>query len=359
VYRLHVGGNERDLAKLARHLDPTRYQVHVACFHDTGERRAELDRAGIPVLHLPVTSFHNRSAWNGARILRHYLHRHNIQIVQAFDAPTSIYLVPLARLFGVPHVVSCHLYFRSLIASPNRQALRLVDMLAERIVVNAEAVKRHLLADYGLDAHKVFVCHNGVEIEEFFPRPEPRVTFLRDATLVVGSLCVLREEKRLDLLLKSFARVLPLDERMRLLIVGDGEMRQRWMSLGDSLGLQNHCRFEQTTTDVPAWMRQMDLFALCSASEGFPNTVLEAMACGCAVIASSVGGVPELIDDGRTGLLFDSGSVEHLTQQLRSLILNRQQRLNLARAAAEEAKAHFSMQLAARRMDQFYRSLLT
>lgn len=231
VYRLDVGGNERDLSKLARHLDPARYQAHVVSYHPEGERRAELDRAGIPILRLPVRSLHDHTAVAGAARLWKYLRRHKIELVQAFDAPTSIYLVPLARLFGVRAVVSCHLYFRQLIPPPEYHALRLVDRLAHRIVVNANAIKKHLIQDYGLPPERIFVSHNGVETDVFFPSAGPRPPCLEGASVVIGSLCVMREEKRIDTLLRAFARIRPRDPRMRLLIVGDGPMWDQLIAL--------------------------------------------------------------------------------------------------------------------------------
>src|SRR5580692_6659977 len=85
TYKLHVGGNERDLAKLARYLDPRRFQVHVAAFYPHGERVAELAAAGIPILDLPVRSFLNRTALASAKVLRAYVREHGIRLIHAFD----------------------------------------------------------------------------------------------------------------------------------------------------------------------------------------------------------------------------------------------------------------------------------
>ena len=358
VYRLEVGGNERDLSKLARYLDPSRFEVHVACFHPDGERRAELEASKIPILHLPVRSFYDKTAITGARSLWAYLRRHKIQLIQAFDAPTSIYTVPLARLFDIRAVVSSHLFFRPLIPPPYYHALRLVDFLSDRIVVNAHAIKNHLIHDYGLPAERIFVSHNGVETGTFYRGTEPRPDFLQRASLIIGSLCVFREEKRLELLIEVFARLAPRHPGLRLLIVGDGNMREKWMALSEELGLGTSCHFELTTTGVPHWMRLMDIFVLPSRSEGFPNSLLEAMACGCAVVASNVGGVPEMVEHGRNGLLFSSGDSADLERQLLLLIENQELRKKMTAAAADDAKTRFNMEITARRMEAFYDAVL-
>ena len=168
---LDVGGNERDLAKLARYLSPARFEVHVASFRAVGERVAELEAAGIPILRLPVRSLRNYTALQGARILRAYVREHEIRLIHAFDPPTSIFAVPLARMLGL-WAVSSHCFFRFLVPPPNYWGLRLVDHLADRIVVNANAVKQHLIQKYGLAPKRIFVSYNGVETSVFFPRVE-------------------------------------------------------------------------------------------------------------------------------------------------------------------------------------------
>jgi glycosyltransferase involved in cell wall biosynthesis len=358
VHKLHFGGNERDLAKLARHLNPDRWQVHVAAFWPEGDRHAELEAAGIPILDLAVRSFRNGTCIRGARLLHSYIRRYRIQLIQAFDPPTSTFLVPLGQLFGVPAVISTHSFFRTLIPPSGAYPLRMVDFLADRIAVNADAVKQHLVADYGISARKIFVSYNGVETDVFFPKSEARPQFLSNASIVIGSLCVMREEKRIDLLLEAFATVLASHPEAKLLIVGEGDMLEAWQRRRNELALGDSCRFEPTSGNVPYWLRCMDIFVLPSRSEGFPNTLLEAMACGCCVIASKIGGVPEMVDHERTGLLFQPGNANALGSTLLRIVGDPSLRKSLAEAAAIEARERFSMEAAAARMDAFYTSVL-
>lgn len=365
AHRLHVGGAERDLAKLARYLDPGYFQVHTAAFHAEGERAEEIRAAGIPLLPLPVRSFRDRTAFTGARILRDYLRQHRIAVLQAFDTPTSIYCTPLGRAFGLPAVLSSHLYFRHLISGYQYHALRMVDVLSHRIVVNANAISAHLQHDYRVPAAKIFVSHNGVETAEFFPQTVPRTVWPAvgdQSPTVIGALCVQREEKRLEVLIRAFALLRKADtaasRQARLLIVGDGPMHEAWRAEVATHGLDPVCRFVRSSKDVPHWLRQMDIYVLPSRSEGFPNAVLEAMACGVVPLASRVGGIPEMVEDGESGLLFPSGNVEELAAALAHLLEHKDERIRLSCNAARRAREVFSMEAAARRMGDFYRSLL-
>lgn len=98
---LDAGGIERDVSKFARHLGAYGIQPHVACFNPGGMRWREIEKAGIPLVTMPVKSFRSRSAIEGARILRRYVAQCGIQIVHAFDVSADLFCVPLARIFRV------------------------------------------------------------------------------------------------------------------------------------------------------------------------------------------------------------------------------------------------------------------
>jgi glycosyltransferase involved in cell wall biosynthesis len=352
VRELTIGGCERDLTKIAKHLDRSRFTPHVACFHPDGVRGDELRTSGIPILHLPVTSFASKSALTGARMLRRYIREHGIQVVHAFDVPTDIFMVPLARLFGVPVVIAAQLGYRDLFSPLYWRLLRLTDRLAHCVVVNSGAVQKHLTEDEKVPAEKIRVIHNGVETGTFFPSatvPRP---------LVIGSLCVLRKEKRLDLLMDAFARVRGLRPGMKLLIVGSGELLAELERHRQDLGIAEACVLEPAKSEVVDWLRAMDIFVLSSDSESFPNALLEGMACGCCVVGSNVGGVAELIQDRENGLLFRSGDVDDLVTKLTEVIQSADLRERLGSNAARSAREKFSIEIAVGKTQAVYDELL-
>ena len=125
------------------------------------------------------------------------------------------------------------------------------------------------------------------------------------------------------------------------------------------LGIREYCVFESATRDVASWLRSMDIFVLPSVSEALSNALMEAMACGCAPVASRVGGNPELVEHSHIGLLFDSGSPTQLALCLRELIENNELRRRLGSAAARFIHQHFSLSGAADRMAEIYQPHLT
>ena len=175
---------------------------------------------------------------------------------------------------------------------------------------------------------------------------------------MIGSLCALRTEKRSDLLLEAFAKARSAREGMKLLIVGSGPMLPALEQQRRRLDLEAVCRFEPAKVEVVDWLRSMDIFVLSSSSESFPNALLEAMACGCCVIGSRVGGVPELITHGENGLLFDSGDAAGLADALVSVIQNDGLRRRLATQAARTAREQFPIETAVAGIQSLYRALL-
>jgi glycosyltransferase involved in cell wall biosynthesis len=357
VRELGLGGSERQTVETARALNRSEFSPHVACLHSEGLRRRDLEAAGVPILALPVRTLFGWSALNGARLLRRYLRAHSIQLVHTFDTPSNLFGVPVARLARTPVVLSSQRADRSLTVPWGRRLLRITDRMASGVVVNCRALVRHMVRDEGVESSRVLLCHNGIDTEIFRPGPSPlRSTVLKDAELVVGVVCGVREEKRLDLLVQAFARIAAPGRK--LVIVGSGPLQGEIEALSSRLSLQPYCHFEPATAAVTDWLRAIDVFVLPSRSEALSNSLMEAMACGCAVIASDTGGNPELVSPDSTGLLFPTGDVEALATALARLADDATLRASLGARAASFIRERFTLAIAAERMGEIYRGLL-
>jgi glycosyltransferase involved in cell wall biosynthesis len=360
---LGQGGSERQLVEIAKALDRSRFEVHVGCFHPQGFRSAELSREGIPILHLPVYSFRSFAAVRGAWRLATYLRRRRIRLVHTFDTPMNCFAVPVARVCGVPVVLSSQRASRRLSNRWEQKMLRVTDRLVDATIVNCEAVRRHMVEHEDVRPERLRVCYNGLDTERFQPLPMQRPAALAGASLVIGVVCALRPEKGLPTLLEAFAKVVSgppsaLRAGLRLVIIGSGAMLVTLQGMSIRLRLQDRCHFEPSTADVAAWLRAIDIFVLPSTSEALSNALMEAMACGCAVVASRVGGNPELVSDGTTGLLFQAGDVPELADRLERLIGDRDLRARVGAAASANMRQRFPLEASVRRMEEIYQELL-
>jgi glycosyltransferase involved in cell wall biosynthesis len=168
----------------------------------------------------------------------------------------------------------------------------------------------------------------------------------------------MRPEKNLHLLLEAFSIVAAGRCDLRLFLVGGGPEEPALRALAVKLGIVEYCVFHASSSDVASCLSAMDIFVLPSLTEGLSNSLMEAMACGCCAIASDVGGNPELVTDGVTGLLFPSNDRQALVERLSAALSNADLRRTLAAAAAERMRAEFSLQQSAELMQQMYDTLL-
>ncbi len=358
VRELGLGGSERQLTETALRLDRSRFEPHVGCFRPCGFRGEELARAGVPVERFPVHSFLHPSSLAAAVQVGRYVERHRIQLVHSFDTPMNLFGVAAARAFQTRVVLSSQRANRELSSGLERHLLRLTDSMVDAVVVNCDAVRRHLLQDESVPAGRIRVCHNGIDTGRFHPGERSRPAELREAGVVIGVVCALRPEKGLHLLLEAFRKIRGGAVKPKLVVVGDGPSGPELKSLCSQLGLNEDCLFVAATKHVADWLHAIDIFVLPSLSEALSNSLMEAMACGCAAIASRVGGNGELVRHGQTGLLFERADSGDLARWLAELIGNPESRHNLAKEGARFIRENFSLDRAAARMGEIYEEAL-
>jgi glycosyltransferase involved in cell wall biosynthesis len=355
VRELNLGGTERQTAEIAKALDRSRFDPRVGCFRPSGLRADELRAAAVPIVHFPVPSL---ASVKGALQIAAYIREQKIRLVHTFDTPANLYGVPAARLAASALVVSSQRVDRALWPALERHALRVTDHMVDGIVVNCEFLRRHLRDEEKVSPGLIHLCYNGIDTSVFQPIKGARPDALRSAPLVVGVVCSLRPEKGLHTLLDAFAAVRELEPGMKLAIVGSGPCLADLQDRARALGILPDCVFEPGTPRVADWLHAIDVFVLPSLSEALSNSLMEAMACGCCVAASRVGGNPELVAHGETGMLFEPRDVAGLAGVLRLLVRNPALRGQLASNAASLIHSRFSLQAAARRMGEIYSALL-
>ncbi len=338
VRELGSGGIERDVAKLALALPPDEFTPYVAAYKPEGPRYEELKRAGVPIVHMDLSSLASMKALRAAVQLRAMIRQKEIEVVHAL-------------------VLSSMLGSRSLLDEKSQKQLKFTDRLVDAVVVNCEAMRRDLVDDWSVPAQRIELCYNGVDTSEFYTDASARLPEFADC-LVIGAVCVLRAEKNLTLLQEAFANVRHLAANPRLLLVGSGPELEKLKANARRLNIDAQSVFHPATPSVAAFLRSLDIFVSCSYSEAFSNAILEAMACGVCVVGSRVGGTPELIKDGERGLLFVSNDVGDLADKLSRLMVDERLRAQLGKRAAEFAATELSMTRNVQRNSEIYRKFL-
>ena len=355
---LDLGGSERQMTEIAKTLDRSRFEPHVGCLRPEGLRGRELKMAGVPIAHFPVHSYASLSAVFGASQLARYIRLHKIRLVHTYDYPLTVFAVPVGRFFTSAIVVSSTRAHRGLIPRNYLKLVRITDRLVDAIVVNCEFLRRHLVEDENVPPGLIELCYNGIDLEQFRRLDIPRPTALPHDAVVIGVVCALRPEKGLSTLVKAFAAIRHLGPRLKLAIVGSGQMRDPLEKEARALGIWEDCVFAPATKAVAEWLSAIDIFVLPSLSEALSNSLMEAMACGCSSVASNVGGNPELVRNRETGLLFEPGDAAGLSDVLRTLVTDQTIRLRLAATGQRMVRERFSIRSSAQRMGEIFAKLI-
>jgi glycosyltransferase involved in cell wall biosynthesis len=213
-----------------------------------------------------------------------------------------------------------------------RQAYR----FAHAIVANSTAAAQRLERE-GVPAARVRVIANGIALDRF-AQPARARRGIRTIVTVAN----LRREKAHEVLIAALATLAPRHPELTLQIVGDGPRRQELEGLVSAHGLDRQVRFLGHREDVASLLAAADLFVLPSRSEAFPNGAMEAMAAGLPVVACAVGGLLDLIEDGRTGALVFPDSVPDMASAIESFVLSPERAAAIGEAAREEIAGRYS-----------------
>lgn len=287
-------------------------------------------------------------------------------LVHANGLASACYALPATILLKVPlvwHVHDVRGYTGEL-----RLAAVMVGKLASQVIAVSRAVA-DVLMQLGIDARKISVIYNGIDATyDFNPDRHPRGAFRAEVGLdrsvkLVGFIGELTAAKGADLFIRSAARVFAENERdLRFIVVGDSPAGSTYVnhlrSLAASLGVDDKVLFLGYRRDIARILNDIDVLVHASTEfDALPTVILEAMAMGKPVVATEVGGVSEIVADGRTGLLCLPNQVECLARKVNMLLLDPSFSNQLGRAARAFVQQHFSWQDTVRRMLEIYKEL--
>jgi glycosyltransferase involved in cell wall biosynthesis len=345
---LTVGGAESLMVPFARRLDRSRYTLFVCCLTSIAGNaiEPELRAAGVDVVNLGARNLRDLSAFR--RLVR-FVREHEIDLVHAHLTYAAIWSAALTRVTRVPSVASLHVAPSATLALNASRRHRILSGLRDRVmrfvlrrwstrVITVSDALGNLYRDL-----RPVTVHNGIELDRFARPREPH-----GGPPVVVTVSVLRPAKGIEVLLEAAKRV----ENATFLIIGDGPMRAEWTALAARLGVADRIRWAGHRRDVDQLLAGCDLFVHPSLDDAFPTVLLEALAAGLPIVASRVGGIPEIVDDGVTGTLVAPGDAEALANAIREELAH-------PRTISAEAARRFSTEAWIERLERVYEQALS
>jgi glycosyltransferase involved in cell wall biosynthesis len=361
VSDFNIGGTERQVLALAREFHPSRLELHLGCLRRRGELLEEIQAAGIPLNEYRIPRLHSFTTMRQQLKFARYLKKECIDIVHAYGFYAITFAVPAARFAGVPAIVASIRDIGDHLTPMKRRVQREICRMADCVLANAEAVRQNLL-DSGYNGEKIAVIRNGISLTRYLKRGSSNrlrneLAVPADAPLV-AVLSRLRPLKGIEYFLQAAAILGPRFPHARFLLIGDGPYREKLEQYVAQLELGRRVIFMGFRLEVPKLLSEITISVLPSLSEGLSNALLESMAAGIPVVATRVGGNPELIEDGTTGLLVPPRDPQALAGAMSLLLGNPDLAERMGAAARQRVAERFPMQLAIRTTERLYQRLL-
>lgn len=367
IFRLDVGGLENGLVNLINQTPPGIFRHAIICVTHATDFRRRIEADDVAIIELNKKPGTDLAVywrfWRAVRRLKpDVIHTRNLNTIE---------FQPFAFLAGVrARIHGEHGWDVHDIDGTSRKYRVLRKMLrpfVDRFIAVSQGLHDYLTAAVRVSPDRISLIYNGVDLTKFSPRETSdgkggQTCAATVRPIVIGTIGRMKEVKNQRLLVQAFVGLIRSHpdqrSRIRLLMAGDGPLRDELMNDLSNAGLVEFCSFPGACDNVAELLRDIDIFVLPSRNEGISNTILEAMGTALPVVATRVGGTPEIVSDSVTGVLVDDGDVSALVSALLRYIENPELRRRHGTAGRARAQANFSLGAMVARYLDVYRQCL-
>lgn len=359
-----VGGGESILLLLADIINKEKYNL---LFVSSQQKTFvnELRRRNLETLIVNMESkFNIRALFQ----IRDFIKAKEIKIIHTHGPRGSFYGRLAARWAGVPIIISTvHVSLYDYPVCRLKKGIyimldRFTARFCDRIICVAKALADNLIYKSKINPDKVLVIHNGIDLDRF--------NKIGDAFNLLKELNINVEDKRIGIigrlscekghiyLLKAVAELRKIFPNLKCLIVGDGLLRKELERISERLEISKNCIFTGTMHNIPEVLSILDGLVLPSISEGFPMILLEAMAARCPIVATRIGGIPELIENGKTGILVEPRDHQALARAIEELLQNKEKTKEMTSMARLMVEKEFIAEGMVKKIEGVYENLV-
>jgi L-malate glycosyltransferase len=359
------GGTERQAVELLKRIDANRFDVRLAVLRKSGPLHEEIESRFPSIPEFPLTSFYDANFLRQIWRLRNFLISERIEILHAHDFYSDMLGVVAARSTGVK-VIASQRNLQQSNRCAHRALQRFISLVSHRMLVNSSAIRQHLISNWKAKSEKIVLVRNGVrDLSEFSYGQWQRQSHaelchelgIDHQAKLIGCVANLRPVKGHCFLLEAAALVIREIPEAHFIFVGEGELRSELESQAKLLGISNHVHLMGHRPDAARLQTAFDLSVLTSLHEGLPNSIMEAMAAGVPVLATAVGGIPELIIHRETGYLVSAGDVANIAQGITTALRNERESASIAARGHHYVTTKFGMNRMVNEVEDLYDEL--
>ena len=354
-----LGGGERVVLRLAALLPDYGFRVSVLTFSIDPHSSFQPKTSPCPLYLLPLTKTYNLEAWRGALALRSLIQSEHIGIVQTFFESSDLWAGLVTRLFTKAKLIWSRRDMGILRGRKHATAYRLLRRLPHSVHAVSEQVRSHVVQVDGVPPERTLTIHNGLDLNGFEPATDGRRESENLIVLTIGNI---RHVKGHDVFVRAAALVHEKLPRVTFHVAGDvleASFFAELQALVASLGLRNTVHFLGGVSDLALQLRTAALFVLPSRSEGFSNSLIEAMACGLPVVATDVGGNAEAVAHNETGVIVPPDNPEALAAAMLDLLSASEKRRHMGNLSRRRAETLFSAGAMMRKIVTSYNDILS
>lgn len=358
------GGAERQLYLLSSSLDPGLFKtIVVQLFPSRSPSMATGKMGAAEMLHFPTKKFYNLHGVHQILKLGILAKREKVDIIHTFFEKSDVMGWLTARLAGIPVWITSwrDLGFKRKVVY--KKIFKLAAKNCSRCVANCYAIRNEVIQKEKLSDDKVEVIYNGLDFSRYLePSDGNHIRSelgIEKNVPIVGMIADINFEiKGHQFFIEASKRVLKEVPNVEFLLVGDGSLRQRFENLAEELGIRQKIHFLGKRGDIPVILSSLNVSVLCSTSEGFSNVILESMAAGKPVVATNVGGSPEMVIDGITGYLVLPSNSDALAEAIITLIQNPNKAMTMGVEGKKLVQEKFTVEAMVKSYERLYKDLL-
>jgi glycosyltransferase involved in cell wall biosynthesis len=362
---LGMGGSERNITQLIAGMDKDKFKIYIACFA-FGKLAEHMKNLGFPILDLKKAGVYTISGLRNLAFLKKFVNENKISLIVTYHESSDFYGLVLSIICNIP-VISSRRDMGFKTKLHHRIAYKLVGRFFDAVIAVSEAVKKEVIKRHWFPEEKIFTVYNAINTVDYGNAHNgialKRKLGIQSESFVVGMVANIRKIKGYLYFLDAARIILGYNRNVQFVMIGYDAIKsdfttERLERYGKEIGISENLHFLGGKLEIPDLISIFDVAVLASLSEGFSNVILEYMASSKPVVATGVGGNPEIVVHGQTGLLVPPADAEALAGAIRSILEDKEAGLRFGIAGRRRVEERFSLAVMLRNYENLFEQVI-